>query len=94
MLKPLGDNLIVEVIKPEETTQGGIILSEADVSRGPSKGKVIAVGSGAMLTTGVRAPLEVNVGDTVMFPKFIGAEVEYEGVKYLILKERDIMLTL
>ncbi|GGG02152.1 co-chaperone GroES [Paenibacillus aceti] len=88
MIKPLGERVLVEPIEQEETTALGIVLPEASKEK-PQEGKIVAVGSGA-LKDGVRVPLEVKVGDRVLFSKYAGTEVKYEGKEYLIMKESDI----
>jgi len=88
MIKPLGERVLVEAIKQEETTALGIVLPEASKEK-PQEGKIIAVGSG-ILKDGVRVPLEVTEGDRVLFSKYAGTEVKYDGKEYLIMKESDI----
>ncbi|MCM3042894.1 co-chaperone GroES [Paenibacillus motobuensis] len=88
MIKPLGERVLVEPIKQEETTALGIVLPDASKEK-PQEGKIIAVGSGA-LNDGVRVPLEVKEGDRVLFSKYAGTEVKYDGKEYLIMKESDI----
>ncbi|NGZ74823.1 co-chaperone GroES [Saccharibacillus alkalitolerans] len=88
MIKPLGERVLVEPIQQEETTSFGIVLPDASKEK-PQEGKVVAVGSGT-LKDGVRTPLEVKEGDRVLFSKYAGTEVKYEGKEYLIMKESDI----
>ncbi|GFN29798.1 co-chaperone GroES [Paenibacillus xylaniclasticus] len=88
MIKPLGERVLVEPIAKEETTASGIVLPDTAKEK-PQEGKVVAVGSGA-LKDGVRVALEVQVGDRVLFSKYAGTEVKYEGKEYLIMKESDI----
>ncbi|MEF2967567.1 co-chaperone GroES [Paenibacillus sp. M1] len=88
MIKPLGERVLVEPIEQEETTSFGIVLPDTAKEK-PQEGKVVAVGSGA-LKDGVRVPLEVKEGDRVLFSKYAGTEVKYEGKEYLIMKESDI----
>ncbi|AIQ62740.1 10 kDa chaperonin [compost metagenome] len=88
MIKPLGERVLVEPIEQEETTSFGIVLPDSAKEK-PQEGKVIAVGSGA-LKDGVRVPLEVKEGDRVIFSKYAGTEIKYEGKEYLIMKESDI----
>lgn len=90
MLKPLGDRVIIEVAKEEETTIGGIVLASAAKEK-PQTGKVIAVGEGRVLDNGTKVPIEVAVNDTVMFEKYAGTEVKYEGNEYLIVSAKDIV---
>ncbi|AHV95948.1 co-chaperone GroES [Paenibacillus sabinae] len=88
MIKPLGERVLVEPIEQEETTSFGIVLPDSAKEK-PQEGKIIAVGSGA-LKDGVRVPLEVKEGDRVIFSKYAGTEIKYEGKEYLIMKESDI----
>ncbi|MBY9081251.1 co-chaperone GroES [Paenibacillus sp. HN-1] len=88
MIKPLGERVLVEPIEQEETTSFGIVLPDSAKEK-PQEGKVVAVGSGA-LKDGVRVPLEVKEGDRVIFSKYAGTEIKYEGKEYLIMKESDI----
>lgn len=88
MIKPLGERVLVEPLEQEETTSFGIVLPDSAKEK-PQEGKVIAVGSGA-LKDGVRVPLEVKEGDRVIFSKYAGTEIKYEGKEYLIMKESDI----
>jgi len=88
MIKPLGDRVLVEPIQQEETTSFGIVLPDSAKEK-PQEGKVIAVGSGAV-KDGARVALEVKEGDRVLFSKYAGTEIKYEGKEYLIMKESDI----
>jgi chaperonin GroES len=88
MIKPLGERVLIEAIAKEETTASGIVLPDSAKEK-PQEGKVIAVGSGT-LKDGVRVALEVKEGDRVLFSKYAGTEIKYEGKEYLIMKESDI----
>jgi len=90
VLKPLGDRVIIEVAKEEEKTIGGIVLASAAKEK-PQTGTIVAVGTGRILDNGTKAEVAVSVGDTVMFEKYSGSEVKYEGVEYLIVHEKDII---
>lgn len=90
MLKPLGDRVIIEVAQEEEKTVGGIVLASAAKEK-PQTGNVIAVGEGRILDNGTKVPAEVKAGDTVMFEKYSGTEVKYEGKDYLIVSAKDII---
>ncbi|GEN46262.1 co-chaperone GroES [Alkalibacillus haloalkaliphilus] len=90
MLKPLGDRVIVEVVEQEETTSSGIVLPDSAKEK-PQEGKVIAVGSGRVTDNGDKVALEVSEGDTVVYSKFAGTEVEKDGKEYLVLRENDIL---
>lgn len=89
-IKPLGDRVVVEAIEEEETTKGGIILPDTAKEK-PQQGKVIAVGSGRLLENGERVPLEVSVGQTVIFSKYAGTDIKIDDKEYLIISERDIL---
>ena len=89
-LKPLGSRVVVEPIEEEEVTAGGIVLPETAKEK-PQKGKVLSVGPGDRDESGKRIPLDVHVGDTVLFAKYAGTEVKVEGKKLLILRESDIL---
>ena len=88
MIKPLGDRVLVEPIAREETTASGIVLPDTAKEK-PQEGKVIAVGKGAY-KDGVLVAPEVKVGDRVLFSKYAGTEIKYEGKDYLIMRESDI----
>ncbi|CAH1203697.1 MULTISPECIES: co-chaperone GroES [Paenibacillus] len=88
MIRPLGERVLVEPLEQEQTTSFGIVLPDSAKEK-PQEGKVIAVGSGA-LKDGVRVALEVKEGDRVIFSKYAGTEIKYEGKEYLIMKESDI----
>lgn len=90
MLKPLGDRVVVKRIEEEAKTKGGIVLPDTAKEK-PQKGKVIAVGSGRVLDNGTKVPLEVKEGDTVVFAKYGGTEIEIDGEEYIILSERDLL---
>jgi chaperonin GroES len=89
LLKPLGDRVIVQVTEKEETV-GGIVLA-SNAKEKPQTAEVIAVGEGALSPEGKRLPMSVAKGDEVMFDKYAGSEVKYEGTNYLILHDKDIM---
>ncbi|QTD39550.1 co-chaperone GroES [Sporosarcina sp. Te-1] len=90
MLKPLGDRIVIELIEAEEKTQSGIVLPDSAKEK-PQEGKVVAVGTGRVLENGQRVDLEVKEGDRIIFSKYAGTEVKYEGNEYLILRESDIL---
>ena len=90
MLKPLGDRVIIELVESEEKTASGIVLPDSAKEK-PQEGKVVAVGSGSVLDSGERVALEVSEGDNIIFSKYAGTEVKYQGTEYLILRESDIL---
>lgn len=89
-LVPLGDRVVVKAIEQEEKTKGGIVLPDTAKEK-PQEGEVLAVGSGRLLDNGERVPLEVKVGDRVVFAKYGGTEVKLNGETYIILRESDIL---
>ena len=90
MLRPLGDRIIIELVEVEETTSFGIVLPDSAKEK-PQTGKIVAVGTGRVLDNGTRVELDVKVGDEILFSKFAGTEVKYDGTEYLILRESDIL---
>jgi chaperonin GroES len=88
-LTPLGDRLIVEVLDEEETTVSGIVLPDTAREK-PQRGKVLAVGSGRW-EDGKLIPLDVEVGDEIVFSKYGGTEVKHGADEYLILRESDVL---
>ncbi|HHY20635.1 MAG TPA: co-chaperone GroES [Bacilli bacterium] len=90
MLKPLGDRVVIELVETEEKTASGIVLPDSAKEK-PSEGKVVAVGTGRVLDNGERVALEVKENDTIIFSKYAGTEVKYQGKEYLILRESDIL---
>ena len=93
MIKPLGDRVVIRVLEQEEKTASGIFLPDTAKEK-PSQGEVIAVGTGKLQDNGTRTPLEVSVGDKIIFSKYAGTEFKYDGVDYLIVSERDILATI
>ena len=90
-LRPLGDRVVVKPLEDEERTKGGIVLPDTAKEK-PQRGEVIAVGPGDWDQEGEkRIPLDVSVGDTVIFSKYGGTEVKYGGEDYLILSARDVL---
>lgn len=90
MLKPLGDRVVIELVQAEEKTASGIVLPDTAKEK-PQEGKVVAVGTGRVLENGERVALEVAAGNRIIFSKYAGTEVKYEGADYLILRESDIL---
>ncbi|WP_078382372.1 co-chaperone GroES [Sutcliffiella halmapala] len=90
MLKPLGDRIVIELVQSEEKTASGIVLPDSAKEK-PQEGKVVAVGTGRVLDSGERVAPEVSEGDSVIFSKYAGTELKYEGKEYLILKETDVL---
>jgi chaperonin GroES len=89
-VKPLGDRLVVKPLEEEEVTPSGIVLPETAKEK-PQKGEVLAVGPGGRDDSGERIPMDVSVGDKVLFAKYGGTEIKLDGDKLLILRESDIL---
>ncbi|MFH1779153.1 MAG: co-chaperone GroES [Candidatus Omnitrophota bacterium] len=89
-IQPLGNRILVKALKAEEKTKGGIVLPDTAKEK-PQAGKVIAVGKGRLLEDGTVKPLEVKAGDTVLYGKYSGTEINHNGEDFLILKEDDIL---
>jgi chaperonin GroES len=89
-LKPLGDRVVVEPIEQEEMTPSGIVLPETAKEK-PQRGNIVATGPGARDEGGKRLPLDVSVGDVVLYAKYAGTEFKVDGKKLLILKESDLL---
>jgi len=88
--KPLGSRVVVEPIEQEEVTPGGIVLPETAKEK-PQKGTVLSVGPGDRDDEGKRIPLDLKVGDTVLYAKYSGTEIKLDSKKLLILREADIL---
>jgi chaperonin GroES len=88
-IKPLGDRIVIKVLEKEEKTKGGIVLPETAKEK-PQKGEVLAVGSGEIID-GKKVPLEVSVGDKIIFSKYAGTEVKMDDQEYLILRQSDVL---
>lgn len=89
-LKPLGSRVVVEPIEQEDITASGIVLPETAKEK-PQRGKVLSVGPGDRDEDGKRIPMDVSVGDTVLFAKYAGTEIKIDGKKLLILRESDLL---
>jgi chaperonin GroES len=88
-IKPLGDRVLLEVLEEDIQKQGSIFIPDTAKEK-PQQGKVISVGSGRY-EDGKLIPLDVKAGNTVLFGKYSGAEVKYQGKEYLIVRESDIL---
>lgn len=88
-IQPLGDRVLIRPLEPEEKTKGGIVLPDTAKEK-PQEGKIIAVGKGRVSKDGKVIPLEVKVGDKVLYGKYSGHEISVEGEEYLIVEEKDI----
>jgi chaperonin GroES len=89
-IKPLEDRILIKPADPETKTASGIYLPESSKER-PVQGNVVAVGPGKRLDNGKRADLGIKKGDTVVYGKYSGTEVEIKGVKHLILRESEVL---
>ncbi|MCP4994603.1 MAG: co-chaperone GroES [Gammaproteobacteria bacterium] len=89
-IRPLHDRVIVRRKEEEVTSPGGIVLPDAAKEK-PAEGEVIAAGNGKILNNGEVRPLDVKVGDTVLFGKYSGTEVKVDGEDLLVMREEDIM---
>lgn len=92
-IKPLGDRVVVEPIEKEETTASGLVLPETAKEK-PQEGQIVAAGPGRLNDDGTRLPLDVEVGDRVLYAKYAGTEFKMNDKKYLILGEKDILAVL
>ncbi len=90
-IKPLSNNILIEPAKQEIKTKTGILLPETSEKERPEAGKVIAVGPGKKTSAGKVIPLEIRVGDEVLFTRYGPNEIKVEGKDYLIAKEEDIL---
>jgi chaperonin GroES len=89
-IKPLEDRVVVQTLEAETTTASGLVIPDTAKEK-PQEGQVIAVGPGRIDDNGNRVPLDVAVGDVVIYSKYGGTEVKYRGEEYLILSARDIL---
>src|SRR5699024_1077474 len=90
VLKPLREHVVLKVQKEEEQSICGIVIA-SNAKEKPTTGEVIAVGNGRILDNGQRVEPEVKVGQSVVFDKYAGSEVKYEGEEYLVIRENDII---
>ena len=89
-IRPLHDRIIVERLEEETKTAGGIIIPDSAKEK-PQEGKVVAVGKGKVTEDGKVMPLDVKVGDKVLFGKYAGTEVKFDGKEYMMMREDDIL---
>jgi len=89
-VKPLDDRVLVKPMEPETKTESGLYLPETAKER-PMKGRVVSVGPGKLLGNGNRGKMEVGKGDTVVFGKYAGSEIEIKGEEHLILRESELL---
>jgi chaperonin GroES len=93
-IKPLSDYILIEPLKEEEKTKSGIILPQTADKEQPQEGKVVAAGPGKQLKSGAKLPMEVKVGDRVLFRKYGPDEIKVDDKEYLIAKQEDILAIL
>jgi len=89
-LKPLGDRVVVEHVEQQDKSAGGVFLPDTAKEK-PQEGIIRAVGSGRILDNGTKVPMEVSVGDRVVYSKYSGSEVKVDGKEYLIISEKDVL---
>ncbi len=92
-IKPLADRVVVRPLEAEEKTKGGLFVPDTAKER-PQQGEIVAVGPGRVSDDGKKIPMEVKIGDKILYGKYSGTEVTYDGVEYLIMRESDIFATL
>lgn len=90
MIRPLGDRVVVKPTPSEEKTKSGIVLPDTAKEK-PQEGEVVAVGTGRLLESGQRVPIDLKPGDKILFSKYAGNEVKIDDVEYLIMRESDIL---
>ena len=91
--RPLHDRVVVRRIDADEETKGGIIIPDTAKEK-PQEGQVLAVGNGKILENGTKLPLDVKVGDKILFGKYSGTDIKIEGQEYLILREDEVLAIL
>ena len=89
-IRPLQDRVIIKRMEEERTSAGGIVIPDSATEK-PIRGEVIAVGAGKILDNGDKRPVDLKVGDIVLFGKYSGTEVKVDDVEYLVMREEDIM---
>lgn len=89
-LEPLADRLVVKAIQKEEVTKGGLVLPDTAKEK-PQEGEVLAVGPGRVADDGKRIPIDIKVGDVVIYAKYGGTEIKVEGEEFMILRESDVL---
>jgi chaperonin GroES len=89
-VRPLHDRLIIKRIEEKETVRGGIIIPDTAKEK-PQEGQVLAVGNGKILENGTKVPLDVKVGDKILFGKYSGTDIKIDGEEVLILREDEVL---
>lgn len=90
-IKPLEDRIVVKPVEAEQVTASGLVIPDTATKEKPQEAKVIAVGPGRIDDNGNRIPLDVAVGDSVIFSKYGGTELKFGGEEYLVLSARDVL---
>ena len=90
MIKPLGDRIVIKVIEDTEQTSGGIFIPDSAKEK-PQKGEVVAVGQGKLNEKGEREPMDVIVGDVILYAKYAGTDIKMNGTEYKILSVKDAL---
>ena len=89
-IKPIGDRVLVQHIEEKEQVRGGIIIPDSAKEK-PQEGEVLAAGNGKILENGTKIPMEVKVGDKILFGKYSGTDIKIDGEEYLILREDEVL---
>ena len=89
-IKPLEDRIVIQQLEAEQVTTSGIIIPDSAKEK-PQEGTVVSVGPGRVDDNGKRVPIDVAIGDVVLYSRYGGTEVKYDGVEYLVLSARDIL---
>lgn len=92
-IRPLHDRVIIKRMEEERTSPGGIVIPDTAAEK-PIRGEVVAVGKGKLMENGEVRPLDVKVGDKVLFGKYAGTEIKIDGQEYVVMREDDIMAIL
>ena len=89
-IKPLEDRIVVQSVEAEQTTASGLVIPDTDKEK-PQEGEVVAIGPGRLNAAGERVPMDIAVGDRVVYSKYGGTEIKHGGTEYLILSARDVL---
>src|SRR5438445_773574 len=89
-IRPLHDRIVVKRIEEQETVRGGIIIPDSAKEK-PQEGEVVAIGNGKRLEDGKLQPLDVKVGDRILFGKYSGSDIKLEGQEYMIMREDEVL---
>ena len=92
-LQPLADRVVITPLKQEEMTASGLVIPDT-VKEQPQQGEVVAVGPGRLDDNGKRVPLDVSVGDRILYAKYTGTEIKLDGEEYIVLNDKDILAKL